>query len=306
MSVKTKALLAIFTASLLWASAGATAKILFKEAPPFVVAFHRFALASILVMPLFLRAKKPKGYIRALLPPGIFNALNILFYYSGLSLTTANTSTILGTAVPLTTVILSRLFIGERVSMQKLIGISIGLIGTFFAVILPILEKGAAFSGNIYGNLLLVASLISWSFYIVNSRSVLSDKEFSPVISTSMNLFTVTVFTFGATLVTGQPVINSALTKPSYLSVLLYAAIGITIVTFFLFQWAVQHVSASTASLKEYMQLIFAIGINAVILGEHFTLAYFIGSFLIVIGVLVATGDHVSRKLASILFSQGD
>jgi len=306
MTVRHKALFAILISAILWASAGSVSKLLFMETSPFVAASHRFILASLMILPFFLRVKKPKGFFLSLLPLGLFNSGNILFYYTGLSLTTANTGSILGTAIPITVALSSPFFIKEPIGKNKLIGILIGLIGALCIVLLPMIEKGSVASGNILGNLLMVGSLLCWTFYIIFSRRILSKGEYSPVLSTSINIFTVTIVATFASFITNQTLMSPALFVPSYVGVLLYAAIGITIITFFLFQWGVQHVSATTASLKEYVQLVVGVGINAVVLGERLSPTYIFGSVLIVLGVLFATRKHLTKKSAQTLFDQGE
>ncbi len=306
MTVRHKALFAILISAILWASAGSVSKLLFMNASPFVAASHRFILASLMILPFFLRVKKPKGFFLSLLPLGLFNSGNILFYYTGLSLTTANTGSILGTAIPITVALFSPFFIKEPIEKNKLIGILIGLIGALCIVLLPMIEKGNVSSGNILGNLLMVGSLLCWTFYIIFSRRILLKGEYSPILSTSVNIFTVTIVATFASFITGQTLISPVLLIPSYAGVLLYAAIGITIVTFFLFQWGVQHVSATTASLKEYVQLVVGVGINAIVLGERLSPTYILGSILIILGVLFATGKHLTKKSAQTLFDQGE
>lgn len=306
MSLRNKGLLAIFFSALLWASAGSVSKTLFMEAPPFVAATHRFILASFIILPFFLRTHKPKKFLQNLLPLGLYNAGNILFYYSGLSLTTANTAIILGTAVPITVALLSPFFIKEPIAKNKLIGIFIGLVGALCIVLLPMIEKGTVAAGSVLGNLLLVGSLFSWSLYIIYSRRILSHSAYSPILSTSINIFTVTTIAAIASVISRQTLISPALFVPSYLAVLLFASVGITIVTFFLFQWGIQHVSASTASLKEYIQLVIGVAINAIVLGERLSITYLIGSILIILGVLFATGNRLPKKMAAILFAQGE
>lgn len=306
MTVRHKALFAILISAILWASAGSVSKLLFMETTPFVAASHRFLLASFMILPFFLRAKKPKGYVLSLLPLGVFNAGNILFYYTGLSLTTANTGSILGTAIPITVALFSPFFIKEPIAKNKLLGILIGLAGALCIVLLPMIENGHLNSGSLLGNLLMVGSLLCWTMYIIFSRRILSQGDYPPELSTSINIFTVTIAATFAAFVSGQTLISPALLVPAYLGVLLYAAIGITIVTFFLFQWGVRHVSASTASLKEYIQLVVGVGINALVLGERLTFTYLLGSILIIVGVLFATGNRLTKKMASALFTQGE
>ncbi len=306
MTIKTKALLAIIIAACLWASASSVAKVLVAQTNPFVVTFYRFGIASVILLPLFVIAKKPKGYLLQLLPLGLFNTGNVLFYYTGAALTTANTMVILGTAVPITVTACSYLLIHESPSRQKLIGIVLGLIGVLYIVLLPIIVHGQAIGGTLAGNLLEVGSLLSWTMYIIYSRHILSKGTFSPIVSTSINLFTCTVGSAIAALVTHQSFLVPAFRTPTYLGTMIYAAIGITVITFFLFQWAIQHVSASTASLKEYLQLVVGVGINGVVLGEAFTVNYILGSALVVIGVIIATSGQITKKLSAILFSQGE
>lgn len=301
-----KGLLAIFIAALLWSSAGTVAKVLVVGVSPFTVILYRFGFASLVLLPLFLRVKKPKRYLRNLLPLGIFNSLNVIFYYSGAKLTTANTMVILGTAVPITATVLSYFLIKERITKQKIAGILIGLIGVLYIALLPILSKGQTNLGSLPGNTLEVASLISWSLYIVYSKHILTEHEFSPILSTSINLFTCTISALLLTLVTGQSLFLPAMLHPAYGATMAYAAIGLTVITFFLFQWGVRYVTASTASLKEYIQLIGGIAVNGLILGEPFSTSYFIGTAFVVAGVIVASGAHLTKKLAGIQFGQGD
>lgn len=306
MSLRTKGLIALLVAALLWGTAGVTAKTLFLETPPFVAAAHRFILASLIILPWFVRTKKPKNFLRTLLPLGFFNSGNVLFYYAGLSLTTANNAAILGTAVPILTTLLSPLIIKESVSKEKMYGIALGLIGALVIVLLPVLEGGNPIHGSLEGNLLLCGSLIFWTLYILYSRAILSSGAFPAVLSTSINLFSVALASIAASALLRLPLISSSLLVPSYLLVLLYAAVGITIITFFLFQWAVAHVSASTASLKEYIQPVFGIGFNAALLGEQITTSYLLGSILVFAGVALATGKRLTKKLISVLYAQGE
>ncbi len=211
MTVRHKALFAILISAILWASAGSISKLLFMETSPFVAASHRFILATLIILPFFLQVKKPKGFFLSLLPLGLFNSGNILFYYTGLSLTTANTGSILGTAIPITVALFSPFFIKEPIGKNKLLGILIGLAGALCIVLLPMIEKGGVASGNLFGNLLMVGSLLCWTLYIIFSRRILSQGEFPPVLSTSINIFTVTVAATFASFITGQTLVTPAL-----------------------------------------------------------------------------------------------
>ncbi len=304
MTQRTKALLMLMLVSMLWGSAGTTGKLLLREASPFVITFWRFATAALVVLPFVLQIKKPKKWILHLLPLGLFNAANVLFYYSGLTRTTANTGSLLGASVPLLTAFFSWILIRETVSSRKLIGITLGLIGAVLIVLVPVLEHGRAIGTDLLGNLLMVGSAIAWTFYIISSRFSSSRDSFNPILATFIN-FTVCALAAGAfSIFTGLSFEVPAFASPSYLGLFAYVVLGVTVLTFFLFQWAVQHVSATTASLKEYLQLVVGVSINAVVLGERFTPVFFIGSALILTGVLVATGSQISKKIIALTQSR--
>ena len=301
MTLRRKALIALIATAFLWGTAGTAAKFLVAQAHPFVITFYRFGLATLLLFPLVIKTKKPNGWFRDMLPLGIANAANVLFYFSGIALTTANTGSLLGAGVPLLTAILSWFLIREPIRMNKLIGILLGLMGAVLIILVPILEKGQAVGTSLPGNLLMLGSNIAWTLYIIRSRAATLQSTFNPILATFTNFASCTVAGAIAATVTHRPLIIPALTDPGFVGLYVYTVLGVTIATFFLFQWAVQHVSATTASLKEYLQLLVAVSVNFVFLGERFTPVFFAGSVLILAGVFVATGQRITATLQSFL-----
>lgn len=305
MTIRIKALIALLIASILWSSAPTVGKLLVAHADPFVIVFYRFAIASVIIFPFFLREKKTTQLLLQLVPVALCNAFNALFYYSGIKLTTANAAAIIGISVPLIVAVLAPIVIRETISRKRLAGVLIGLFGVVCIVVLPLIQKGESLSGNFLGNLLIIGSALSWSFYVLLSRKMLANKTSSPLVATSMNFFVTTIITGLVGMITGQSFMVQSITV-TYIGVLLFAAIGITICTYFLFQWAVQHISAITASLKEYVQLVGGIAINGIILGEKFTFGYFIGAVLVVFGVIVASEIKLPRQLKILSFWSGN
>ena len=301
MSLRRKALLALIVSACLWGTAGTVAKLLVSQAHPFVVTLYRFGAAALLIFPLFLAAKKPKGWMLDLLPLGLANAANVLFYFSGIALTTANTGSLLGAGVPLLTAILSWILIREPIGGRKLIGILLGLFGAMLIVLVPILEKGQAIGTSLPGNLLMVGSNVSWTLYIIRSRAASLKPNFNPILATFVNFLCCALASLAAALLTGHAPVLPVLSNPGYFAVYVYTVLGVTISTFFLFQWAVQHVSATTASLKEYLQLMVSVTVNFLVLGERFTPVFFLGSILILTGVFVVTGQRISDKLRALV-----
>ena len=112
MSSRSKALLAIVLASLLWSTAG-LAKILILELNPFFAAFLRALIASLVILPFFLRDRiQWRSVLRDVFPLSLASAGNILFYYLGLMFSTANAGSLINAGIPLITLVLSHILIG--------------------------------------------------------------------------------------------------------------------------------------------------------------------------------------------------
>ena len=106
-------------------------------------------------------------------------------------------------------------------------------------------------------------------------------------------------------LVLKQPFVTPQVLTVPYLATLLFAIVGITLITFTVFQWIVKHIKITTASVKDYIQLVVGIGLGVLLLHESFTFSYLLGTALVVTGVFIATGDRVTAKLLHALEKRG-
>lgn len=300
MSSHMIALVALVGASLLGGSAGVVAKILLRTFPPFPLAFVRFAIATVVILPFFLSQKRPKPHqwLKETIPIALASTLNITFFYLGLTRTTANASVIIYTATPLVVSILATVFLKENVTQRKLVGIVLGFIGVLTIVVAPLMEMGEKLSGDFWGNVLVVMAMLCWSLYTVGSRFLISQRGYSPVFITSVSIFFTACF-FGLATHFIFPVnYLTPLTDSHTFLLMVYLAVMVTVVMYFLYQWAIKHSSATTASLSTYLQPVFAISLGIIILGERLTLGFVVGGFLVIAGVFLATGTQVARQVS--------
>jgi drug/metabolite transporter (DMT)-like permease len=297
MSIRTKAFVALLLVSILWGSAGVVAKILIQELHPYVVLFYRFGIAAIVLLPWFIKAKKPAHMWRVLIPFSLLVAGNAIFFYLGISRTTVSSSAIIGATVPLVTAILSRLFINEHTSRETFVGIIIGLVGAMYITLLPLWKEGKLLGGDIVGNLFLVAGLLCWTSYVVGSRYFLSKDTYSPLVMVETNFLTLAGVCIILALVTRQQFFAPRVLDPIYLFVLFYGTIPVTVGSFGLFQWALKHISATTASLKDYIQLVVGVTLSLIVLKEKVNASFIIGSLIVILGISIATGRSTLSKI---------
>ena len=169
MSTRTKAIIAILLAQFLWSTAGLS-KIIVREFDPYFAGFLRFFVASIVILPFFLKEKsRPKHVFAHLFIPSIAGAGNLLFYYLGLQSSTANAASLIYAGVPLITALIAHYTLGERLTIRKIIGIFIGCIGVILIALLPLIERGESTSGNFPGNTGYQKSR-AWRFWRISRR----------------------------------------------------------------------------------------------------------------------------------------
>lgn len=290
MSLKTKALIAIVLAALLWSTAGLS-KIVVRELNPYLAAFIRFFIASLVILPLFLKTKRNLVTLfKDLVPMSLFAVCNILFYYVGLTLSTANASTLIYAGSPMLTAVLAHFMIGERLYMQKVLGIIIGFAGILFVTAFSI-------SGTLTGNLLFVCAIVVWSLYTIYSRKAIVQKGYSPLTVTSVFFFTATIIFFVISLFTFKTSYIPVLMKSSTMLLLLHLGLLVSVATYLLYQWAIKHSSATTASFQNYIGPVFSILINTAVLKETITPSFILGTALIMTGVVLANSTGLLREM---------
>lgn len=234
-----------------------------------------------------------------LVPLSILGTANIAFFYIGLQTSTANAATLMYAGVPFLTAILAHRLIAERITIQKMMGIFIGIMGVIFIAMLPAIERGEIVSGGFPGNLFFLAAVIVWSLYIIGSRRAIATKGYSPLVVSSVSIFTTCAIFFGISLFTFRASYVPLLMQPSLLFFILHLGLGVTVGTYLLFQWAVKYSSATTTSLNHYLQPVFALLFNMIFLREAITAPLIVGIVLVFTGVMVTSGSHVLHEMRS-------
>lgn len=297
MTTRHKAFAALLLVSILWGTAGVAAKMLIQELHPYVVLFYRFGIAALVILPWFIRAKKPANIWKILVPFSLLGVGNALFFYQGITSTTVSAAAVIGASTPLVTACFAGVLISEHTSKEKIIGILIGLIGALCITILPLWDQGKSIGGDFIGNIWIILSVISWTLYMVGSRRFLSRETFSPLVMAEIGFIMMAIFGFVLALITNQSFYTDAFHRPSYQLLFFYSAIPLTVVTFVLFQWAIKHISATTASLKDYIQLVIGVAVSMMVLGEKINTSFMIGSAIVLVGIAITTGRSVFNKM---------
>jgi drug/metabolite transporter (DMT)-like permease len=284
MNKRIVVILAVILAGVIAGSAAGITKKGLEEIPPYSFSFLRFVVASLCVLPLFLKLKKNStSQLGKLTKFSLFATLNILFFVIGLNITTANIGVIVYAAVPLMVVAILFLFFKERLSRLKELGVIIGFVGVLLITFLPVLEKGNPFAGNLWGNILLILAVIFWSLYMVYSKKL--QEKYSLFLITCNFIF-VSTFAFFPLFIWDIFAYYGWWEQLSAWGIfsVVYMAVVITVMNYMLTQYTIKHGGAAFSSMMFYIQPIVGFGINFLLLGELLTPGFIFGSLLALVG----------------------
>ena len=127
-------------AALFWSSNMVIGRAIRGDIPPFTLAFGRWLVAGLIVLPLalpHLRAQWPqlKAGWRPLLILGLLGIAGYnTFAYLGLQHTTATNAALLNAFVPIATIAISWAFLGKRLKILEAAGVLISLAGALTIV----------------------------------------------------------------------------------------------------------------------------------------------------------------------------
>ncbi|MGP3702425.1 MAG: DMT family transporter [Candidatus Bathyarchaeota archaeon] len=276
----------VFMAGICWGSAGVLSKLVMSIGfPPEVVAMYRILLGFILLFLIFLIFKfsllKVKKHQLILLALGgtVGVALGTTAYFYAVKLVSASIAVILLYTYPVFVLIFSKKFLGEKIIQLKVLAAVLVFIGCFLTV------RGYDLSTtqlNFAGILMGLVSSFSFTFYTILSRFMLN--------STSEENITLYTLGFGGmilliiNILTGKtPIILDA--EFWFLTLLL--AIIPTVLAFTFFIFGLKNVEASKAGVYTTSEVISALTLAYIVLGERLELLQLIGALTVFFSILV-------------------
>ncbi len=209
------------------------------------------------------------------------------FIYLGQSEIKPGAAALVTTLAPLFTLILAILFLKEKVVLKRVAGMLIAFAGLFI-----VLRWGKVGMGRITGvenadvKYMLLATLapLSWSFYTILGKDLLSNR--SPAVVTCLPVVLGTLPLLF--LATPGFFAKAALMEPSHWYALAYLSFASTLLGFFVWNFALRHLPASTTSSFIYLNPPFAAFFGWLLFGEEVTLWFLAGSAVVLAGLYLA------------------
>jgi drug/metabolite transporter (DMT)-like permease len=220
---------------------------------------------------------------------------NQLLYVKGLSLTTAINGTLLSTTIPVCTLLISVVLGHDRLSLRRVVGISLAAAGVIYLVD----PWRAEFSGHtMVGNLLIVANSLSYGAYIALTKDLFKRYGALSVLTWIFLIASLIVIPIGFfELRHVQPQTISAVVWAA----LLYTILVPTVAAYYLNAWALARVAPSTVAAYIYLQPLIVFGLAPLVLGERWSLRTLVACLLIFAGVAVVTRRGRSKAVKAVV-----
>ncbi|SFZ89619.1 Permease of the drug/metabolite transporter (DMT) superfamily [Flaviramulus basaltis] len=198
---------------------------------------------------LFVKEKvERKDFLRLILCGLLGAAANMMFFFHGINLTSPVDASIIMTATPVIVLIFSFFILKERLTKNKLIGITIAGIG---AVFLIVYGNKAAGNSSLLGNLFVFFNASCYGLYLVIAKTLMRKYNAITVISWMFLFGLIFIFPFGFNDFTNTNF--DAFTTNTYL-VVGYVILFTTFLTYLFNVYALNFVSPSVASSYVYLQ----------------------------------------------------
>ncbi|MCB0978165.1 MAG: EamA family transporter [Acidimicrobiales bacterium] len=273
----------------MWGTTWAAIRFSLEGYPPFLGAGLRFGVAAVVLLLAAAIARVPLGRERRERGLWILNGLFTFVVSYGVvywseQWVPSGLGSVLFATFPLFVALLAHLFLpGERIAATSTAGILLGFAGV--AVIFS--EDLSALGGSEVGLAALVM-LISPISAAVGSVAVKRwGRGLHPLSTTAPPMLLAALVLGGGGVAVGEP----AHLAPSTASTvaLLYLGIFGSALTFGLYFWLLEHLSATRLSLMTYLIPVVAVSVGTFWLGEPMTPRVLLGAALVVAGVALAS-----------------
>ena len=265
-----------------WLMSGEEAKI-----DPVTLSLLRFSLGWVLLFLLCLALKPGSLFVlskRDCLHVALLSQFSIVgmsvFLFWGQRYTTAVNASMIMSSAPILTILLG-LFIGEKISLRRGIGMALATFGCMM-VIGVVSEHGLTYSpANIKGDLLVFVSALSWSIAAIYAKKTVTRKNDLAVtvwsmLFASLSLLLITSFRRGGIILPQSGIVWG---------LLFYLAAFPTALGFYAWNAAMGRISLNLVTIMQYLTPIMTILMAWGFLGESLGRFEIAGSFLVILGV---------------------
>ncbi|GAU08772.1 DMT family transporter [Desulfoplanes formicivorans] len=284
-------------ATVIWSGNFIVARGLADAFPPVSIAFFRWLIASVVLLPFGLPALiRQRAEVWANMPHLVGSAFlgitlfNTLIYIAGQHTTAMNLS-LIAVFSPVFIIILARIWMHDPITPQRLLGVFLAVLGVVILTTSGHLRVLARLTFN-PGDVLMLAATAVFAVYSILLRRKPRDIEPTVYLTATFLLGLVMLVPWAAWEWMHHPL---AMPGPAVLGSLCFVGIGPALVAYVCWTKAVAAVGPVKAGIVYYALPLFS-GIEAwMILGESMTWIHVLAGGTIIAGIVTATVERAQK-----------
>jgi drug/metabolite transporter (DMT)-like permease len=282
-----KIYLKLLLTALFWGGTFVAGRLVTQNVGPYSIAFLRFTIASILLLLLTWRieGKLPKLKKPQILPVVLLGIIGIFIYnvmfFKGLKIIEAGRASLIIATCPIFITICSAIFLKEKISFIKGLGIVISVCGA--AIVISKGNISRIFEGGLgLGELYIFCCVLSWMTYSLIGKAVMNN--LSPLASVS---YSATVGAIALSIPAFLEGLAQNIVSQSVVDWLCISYLGVfgTVIGFVWYYQGVERIGPTKAGLFINFVPISAILCAFFILREPITMSLAAGAVLVISGV---------------------
>jgi len=295
MSGRTTAILSLIAVMGIWGSAFSVTKVAIEEVPPVLIAFLRFALAALVMLPIALlrRARPPMLAGRQLATVAAMGVCGFSLFQAGSNIAqtyiTATQAAIIQSVIPVLTAVLAVVVLRERPSGRSAIGIALSLAGVLLVVLAA--APSARASNPLLGGAIMLGAASMWAIYTVLAKGLAgADQLDVAAFSTGFGA----LFLLPMALVEGGAAGLPAISPGGWLSIA-YLGLLSSALANLVYNRSLAHLGAGQAATFINLVPVVGVAVAVLFLGEPLIGWQLAGGALAMAGVWLATQPAMSR-----------
>lgn len=273
-------------ASSIWGGMYVVVKHIVEVIPPLELVWMRYVIALVTLIIIGLASKqkwqmKQKHILLVITISLIGYVLSILTQETGTMLSTAQMGAIITSTTPAFMVLFASILLKERLTFKKASSVSLATIGVIAIVGIDDIDMSSTLGG-----LSLIIAALTWALMSVLIK--LLPTRYSQIVVTTYAVLIAVVVLTPFVIVRYPQVSLNELVQPNIWGGLLYLGIISTSLAFLLWNRGLQMLNASSGGIFFFFQPVVGTFLGWAILGETISMTFWVGSFLILIGILIA------------------
>ena len=283
MKLPVKNLIALILSLLLWGTSFPAMKLAINANPPMVILFYRYLFAFVIaVFILLAKYRRQVGELfrcKQLFLLGVFNFLGSVLQFSGIAKTSSTKTAILTQLMVVVVPVFAYFLLKERLNLQKTLAIALSLAGAVM------LSTNLDFSGlwqrsSVVGDTLNILAVFFWALFIVFTRKLTQRAAAFWLLLANVSV----VFPLsGLAVVPG----GSFSITVSGIVLSLFLAVFCTVLPTLLYSFALRMIDATTSAIIGPIEIVSAVALSMVLLGERLTGIGLLGTALIVVSIYI-------------------